>query len=231
MDGVSVMNPGAEILETAIGRERRAGPPLGSRDSAHVLKESSGGARRSSAIEFDASSAECLVYTEKEGMLSKVAHDLKLRVTHFRLAWDGATITAHFDPRSLRVVNALARGKENPRALDDDDKGRIERSIVTDVLHPRRFPRIEFRSTEVLAEGKGFRIKGDLTLHGVTRPVRCKASRRGDQWVAQISIHQPDYGIEPFSAMLRTLKVKPKVRVRLSVPAADVPEDVVRLLG
>jgi hypothetical protein len=59
----------------------------------------------------------------------------------------------------------------------------------------------------------------------VSRRISAKASLRGDRWGAQISIHQPDYGIKPFSAMLGALKVKPKVRVRVFVAAAEVPDD------
>jgi len=182
-------------------------------------------ARTPALIRVDASSAECLVFTEKEGLLSSVAHDLKIRVTKFDLAWDGATLTASFDPRSLRVVNALKGGREDPEALGEGDKAKIEKSIIDDVLHAKRHPTIEFRSSEVVAEEKGFRIKGDLTLHGVTRRISPKASLRGDRWSVQVSIHQPDYEIKPFSAMLGTLKVKPKLRVRLSVPASEVPDD------
>lgn len=181
--------------------------------------------RTSPLVRVDASAAECLVFTEKQGLLSPVAHDLKIRLTKFELAWDGETLTAHFDPRRLRVVNALKRGRENPGALGDDDVAKIEQSIVSDVLHAQRYPTIGFRSTEVVAEDEGFRITGDLTLHGVTRRISPKVSLRGDRWVAQVSIHQPDYGIEPFSAMLGTLKVKPKVRVRVSVAADALPDD------
>lgn len=169
-------------------------------------------------IEVDASSAECLVFTEKEGLLSSVAHDLKIRVTEFSLAWDGTTLTARFDPRSLRVVDAIVNGREDPSALSDRDKKKIEKSIIADVLHARKHRRIEFVSRDVVPEGKGYRIDGELTLHGVTRPIRAKANLRGGRWTTQVFIDQPDYGIEPFRAMLGTLKVKPRVRVRVSVP-------------
>jgi hypothetical protein len=177
------------------------------------------------AIELDASTVECLVFTKKEGMLSKVAHDLKIRVTDLALAWDGATLTGRFDPGSLRVVAAMVRGRESAGMLSEGDKKKIEKSIVSDVLHARKHPRIEFRSTRVAAEGEGYRIEGELSLHGVTRPITAKLGRRGARWGTRVSIHQPDYGIEPFSAMLGTLKVKPKVEVSLSVAAAAVPAD------
>jgi hypothetical protein len=86
-------------------------------------------------VEVDASTADCMLFTQKEGLLSRVAHDLKIRVTSFSLAWDGASLETRFDPRSLRVVEAMANGRENPGALSDGDKKKIEKSIVADVLH------------------------------------------------------------------------------------------------
>ena len=156
-------------------------------------------------------------------MLSKVAHDLKIRVTKFSLAWDGTTLTARFDPRSLRVVEAMVKGRESSSALSDSDKKKIEKSIVADVLHPRKHRSIEFESSEVVSEGKGYRIKGELTLHGVTRPISAKVNPAGGRWGTRLTINQPDYDIEPFSAMLGTLRVKPKLRVQLSVPDSALP--------
>lgn len=182
-------------------------------------------AEGASSIRVDASAAECLVFTYREGLLSPVAHDLMLRVTRFELAWDGATLTAQFDAGSLRVVQAMKRGKPSPGSLDREDEAEIEEEIASEVLHTRRHPKIGFRSTEVARHGDGFRVEGELTLHGVTHPVSAHVTRRGDRFVTEVRLDQRDYGIRPYAAMLGTLKVKPEVRVRLSVPAAAVPED------
>ncbi len=40
-----------------------------------------------------------------------------------------------------------------------------------DFLDVERFPSIEFRSTKVARTDHGFAVTGDLTIHGVTRPV------------------------------------------------------------
>jgi hypothetical protein len=40
----------------------------------------------------------------------------------------------------------------------------------------------------------------------------------GDRWVTDLKLHQPDFGIKPFSAALGALKVKPDVIIRVSVP-------------
>jgi polyisoprenoid-binding protein YceI len=76
--------------------------------------------------------------------------------------------------------------------VDFDDakpgQARIEASIDVNSLHtgdPQRdghikgadffdaaqFPAITFRSSSVAAAGSGYKVTGDLTLHGVTKPV------------------------------------------------------------
>ena len=53
---------------------------------------------------FDATSAECLVFTYKEGLLSALAHDLEIRVPGFEVDVDDATLAvrARADPPRCR---------------------------------------------------------------------------------------------------------------------------------
>lgn len=172
--------------------------------------------------QHDASTAECRVFTFKDGLLSKIAHDLEIEVTRFSLQIDDATraITAEFDARSLRVVSAVKGGQHDPRALSEADKQKIAGQIVDDVLHANQHPVVRFESTTVTPrDDGGYDIAGNLTLHGVSRPISARTRLEDGRQVAEIGIHQPDYGIKPYSAMMGTLKVKPEVRVRLAVPA------------
>ncbi len=170
---------------------------------------------------YDASSAECFVYSFKEGVLSAIAHDLKHRVTQLSMEVDpeAGIIEARFDATSLRVECVMRNGAEAPGTLRDGHKREIQSNVVRDVLHARRYPQIRFHSSDVTREGDGFRIAGTLELHGIERNIQTVARRRGDRWVAEVEIHQPSYGIKPFSAMMGTLRIKPTVRVQLSVPA------------
>jgi polyisoprenoid-binding protein YceI len=165
--------------------------------------------------------AEASVFTFKDGLLSKVAHDLKLRVTRFSVELDpGApSVSAELDPASLVVVNAVRDGAEDPRALSDADKQKIAGNLRKEVLETERHGLVRFRSSQVerRADG-GYAIAGELTLHGTTRALRFDTRLEGGRQVAEIELHQPDYGIVPFKAMMGTLKVKPGVRVRISLP-------------
>jgi polyisoprenoid-binding protein YceI len=89
------------------------------------------------------------------------------------------------------------------------------------VLRASRFPTVEFRSTSVGRDGERARIEGQLTLHGVTRPLVAEAVADASDWRAEVRLDQRDFGIKPFSAMLGTLRVKPDVLVRIRVPRSE----------
>jgi len=174
---------------------------------------------------FDAATAECLVFTYKEGLLSAIAHDLEIRVERFDVDVDepALAVRARFDPASLRVVTAVREGAPTPGALSDSDKAKIEDNIRGEVLSVRDYPEIRFVSSAITRDGNAARITGDLTLHGKTRPVTVDARAEGDRLVAEARLHQPDFGIKPYSAMLGTLKIKPGLLVRCTFPLASLP--------
>jgi hypothetical protein len=158
----------------------------------------------------DASTADCTVLTFKEGLLSAVAHDLEIRVEKFSVEIDDATraIEARFDARSLRVVRAIGGN------VSEKDRAKIEGNIVTEVLRADRFGEIRFRSTKVEDD----RVEGVLTLCGRDKTLVIPVREQGGSWVAEVRLHQPDFGIKPYTAMLGTLRIQPDVTVRIAVP-------------
>jgi polyisoprenoid-binding protein YceI len=174
-------------------------------------------------VRFDAATAECLVFTYAEGMLSTLAHDLEIRVERFTIDVDDATaaVAAAFDPASLRVAGAMRDGIEAPGIIGARDRRSIESTIARDVLETARFPEIRFRSTRPPAAAAGeaaLRIAGTLVLHGREREVTVRAERQGARYVAEARLHQPDFGIRPYSAMLGTLRVAADVLARVDIP-------------
>jgi len=169
---------------------------------------------------FDAYNSECLVFSHKDGLLARLAHDLKLQVERFSIEVDDTThqIKATFDPSSLQIVCAQVDGRDDPSALSGGDKKKIYDNATKDVLRVRKHPEVRFDSTQVVERGDGFAVEGMLQLHGTTRPVHASVRPDGSRWVAEIKLHQPDFGIKPFTAALGALKVKPDVVVRVSVP-------------
>lgn len=164
------------------------------------------------------------VFTFKEGLLRGVAHDLQLRAHELELTLVGPpsqpeAVRLHVDPRHLRVVCAMQDGREDPSALSPGDRAKIERTMADHVLHPERYPKISFHSTSITWSSPNRAIiHGELRLHGTQRSLSAEIVRQGDRWVTEVDLHQPDYGIKPYSAMLGSLKVQPRVRVQVDAP-------------
>ena len=170
---------------------------------------------------YDSTSAECLVFTFKEGLLSPVAHDLRLKVTRFSIEVDAASrsVVARFDTSSLVVDCPMKDGAENPSALSASDKQKISGQIRDDVLHAAEHPEAMFRSSAVTARGDGgYDLEGELTLHGVTKALgACRTRVVAGRQQLELRLHQPDFGITPYRAMLGTLKIQADVTIRVTV--------------
>ena len=170
---------------------------------------------------------DILIYTFKEGLLSAVAHDLELRATRLAMTASHSEtgdlrIEVGVEADSLRVQTAMEGGR--PRdVLSAADKRTIERTIADEVLDARRHPKIRFTG-RVTGAGDRRHVEGVLGLHGHDRPLSFEAVRAGDRWRAEVPLHQPDWGIKPYSAMLGTLKVRPGVIVKLAAPVNEIPD-------
>ena len=169
---------------------------------------------------YSASNAKCLVFSFKDGLLSKLAHDLKIQVTRFSIEVDeeAKEVRGTFDTQSLEVVCAQMDGRDNQGCLSRGDMKKIHGNINKDVLKSRRFPEAIFESSSVQKEAEHYRVIGNLTLHGRTERLSVVVREEEDNWVCEVPIQQPDFGIKPFSAALGALKVKPEVRVRVTLP-------------
>jgi hypothetical protein len=179
-------------------------------------------------LKFNESNAECAVFTYKQGMLSAVAHNLKLEVSKFEITVQmndrdndpserEIFIDAVFDASSLKAVCTMKDGEEQAGTLSSSDRKDIEKNIADSVLLPKKYPQIRFSSTSVSGDLKNPKVEGKLTLCGVTRDLVVSVMRQNSGYAGEVTLKQPDFGIKPFSALLGTMKVKPAVVVRVSV--------------
>jgi len=167
---------------------------------------------------YDASTGECLVFAFREGLLSRAAHDLEIRVEQFEIRVDDTShqIEATFRTNSLRLISAKLDGQ--PEELSERDIEKIHNHIAEDVLHAQQFPEVSFSSSEVEEVDGGFRVQGSLNLHGQVGTIGADIRSDGGRWTTEVSIDQRDYGIRPFRALFGLIRIKPVVRVRVSVP-------------
>lgn len=168
-----------------------------------------------------ASSGKLFVYTFKEGFLSAVAHDLLIEATNFSVNLNvpagninSANVEAEIQANSLKVLCAIKDGQHRYDMLKEKDKADIEEATFKDVLHSAKYPTITFRSTSIREKEGVYHVKGELTLHGITRPVEFDAqTATGKDFKGKVALFQKDYEIKPYKALLGTLKVKNEIDV------------------
>jgi polyisoprenoid-binding protein YceI len=176
-------------------------------------------------LTFGPDEATCEVLTFREGVLSPIAHDLLLRATAFHIAVDpvAPAVSAEIDAGSLRVVTAMRDGRPLPGALRPADAKEIEATIAREVLRASRFSVVRFASAGASQTEAGYDVRGQLTLAGTTRDVSLLVRRDAGRLGTEVRLHQPDYGIRPYRAMLGALRVKPDVVVRVAIPSEGLP--------
>jgi polyisoprenoid-binding protein YceI len=160
---------------------------------------------------------ECRLYTLREGALAAVGHDLALRATRWSVdvQREARTVTARVQAASVEVLCARRDGADDPGALSAGDRAKIDRSARGDVLQVERFPEVVFEGR--WAGDDPSAVEGSLTLCGVTRPLTARVTRSAGRVVCTASVHQPTWGIKPYSAMLGALRVQAEVTVEWSL--------------
>ncbi len=168
---------------------------------------------------LDTNSGDLHVYTFKEGLLSKLAHDLLIDITDFKVNVDvpeagfaSGSLELEIQANSLKVICALKDG-ERTDALKEKDIADIERDMGVKVLHPDKYPTATFRSKAIQEKDGGYKINGDLNLHGVTKSIDFDIDTNGENLKGMITLLQKDYGIKPFKALMGTLKIKNEINI------------------
>jgi hypothetical protein len=169
---------------------------------------------------FDQTSASCQIFTYKEGLLSVLAHDLRINVTSFvvELGDDDTLIDASFDAGSLHVDCAMVDGLERRDLLSEASMKEIDENILKDVLDAATYRFITFSSGSVTKEDSAYLIKGSLTLHGISREITLTARNEGNYYVAEARLDLPEFGIKPFSALFGAIRIKPGIFIRTALP-------------
>jgi polyisoprenoid-binding protein YceI len=136
-----------------------------------------------------------------------------MMITNVRGGFKKVTGTVVYDPENPTASTVQAEIDAASITTNDDQRDAHLRSA--DFLDVEKFPAIAFKSTRVEPDGDGqFKVAGDLTIHGVTRPVVLKvegpAAEGKDPWgnyrsgaSATTKIKRSDFGLT-WNAALET---------------------------
>ncbi len=174
---------------------------------------------------INARQSSFLVKTFKGGLFKALGHNHTIAIRNFsgEVRLTPGTMT----PASLKMtIKAASLAAIDPGDVEDHPK--IEKEMRTNVLETDKYPDIVFKSVRVTS-GKGggqqrhVKIRGDLTLHGVTRPISMDADvtlkAKSLHARGEFPLRQTDYGIKPTSAAGGTIRVKDEVKLAFDIVA------------
>lgn len=153
------------------------------------------------------------VYTFKDGLLSRVAHDLQLTLARFEVTVDGDQVTGTFWPDSLSVDGSMVDGRLQPDGLRDKDRREIQGNITDKILNAKRFPNARLSATRT-----GDLLTGTLELAGRSAPVRIELRGAAGRVQGEVELVPTRWGIAPFKALLGAIKLQDRVRVVFDLP-------------
>lgn len=180
---------------------------------------------------IDARVSRFTVKASATGFLAALGHNPTMAVRNFEgdvhLAADSlADASLH-----LRIVAASLAVQDE---ISDKDRREMEDRMRDEVLEVSRFPDIIYDCSDVSGSetSKGqypVTLNGQLTLHGVTRPVPVSAqvSVSGNTLRAsgECTLRQTDYGIKLVSALAGTLRLKDELKLAFDIAARSQKQD------
>ncbi|HVZ95884.1 MAG TPA: YceI family protein [Chitinophagaceae bacterium] len=133
--------------------------------------------------------ATATVNTKTKWVIDNAHSEIGFRVKHLMIS----NVRGAFKEYSANVVsenddfsNAKVEATINPASVDTHDSGRDGHLAGADFFDVEKFKEIKFTSTNVKkVDDNNYKISGDLTIKGVTKPVELNAEFGGivkDPW-------------------------------------------------
>jgi len=174
---------------------------------------------------IDAAQSRFIVRAFAGGFLSAFAHDHTIAIRDF--GGEAQFTYGTVEPASLQLTI-----KAGSLAVTDkvsaSDRQKIETTMRDEVLELSKYPEIVFKSTGINATKTGegqyqARISGELTLHGVTRPLTISAGLEfGDKTLrakGTFALKQTSFNIQPVSIAGGTIKIKDELKFTFDIAA------------
>jgi polyisoprenoid-binding protein YceI len=164
---------------------------------------------------IDTAKSAMTVRVYKTGVLSAFGHDHQISAPIGRGAVDAAA-------RKVELhVNAAALRVRDPNVSDKDRNDIQTNMLGSDVLDVEKYKEIGFQSTGAETAGPGaWKVTGNLTLHGETRPVSMYVREKDGRYAGTCRFKISDFGIKPVKAAGGAVRVKDDVTIEFDIQVA-----------
>lgn len=162
---------------------------------------------------IDVQRSTITIHVGKAGLLSAAGHEHWINAPI-----SSGTIRETPSPHvEFTVETAKMTVKPDPK-VDAKTEATIQKDMEEMTLETKKFPEITFRSSraEKLLDGQ-WKVEGNLSLHGVTKPVSLTVKRTGDSYTTRIVLKQTDFGIKPIVVGGGMIKVKNEVEIDFQI--------------
>jgi polyisoprenoid-binding protein YceI len=162
---------------------------------------------------LDTERSTVTIHVGKSGLLSAAAHDHTIDAPI-----SSGSVRESTAPRiEFTVETAKIKVRRDPK-IDTKTHVTIQRDMEEMTLETKKYPEIAFRSSRIekIADGQ-WKVDGNLSLHGVTKPVSLTVKQSGDSWTTHTVIKQTDFGITPISIGGGMIKVKNEVGIDFQI--------------
>jgi YceI-like protein len=202
------------------------GAPSGAPDLDPAYYREAAG-RGASVYRVEPGDSLVVVRVYRGGRLAKLGHDhvVSSKEPHGFIDADKGRADLYVALASLAVDDPAQRTAAGFESTPSESDIAGTRSNMLDkVLEAERFPFVVLRVRGVEQDA----VQAELSLHGVTRPVRVPAKiDRGAERIAvdgSLSINQTDFGIEPFSVLGGAIAVQNRVDLSFAIRAARMTD-------
>jgi len=160
---------------------------------------------------IDTQKSTLTIHVGKTGIFSGLGHEHEVRAPiHSGTADTGShpAVEMRVDARALRVID---------KGESEKDRAEVQRTMLgPEVLDSEHHQEIVFKSTSAEPTGQGkWTLRGNLTLHGQTRPVSVQVTLKDGRYTGESTVKQTDFGIKPPGKA--GVKAKDEVKVEFDV--------------
>ena len=173
---------------------------------------------------LDSSQSKFIAHGLRGGLLWFKGHEHLVAARDF--TGEAQLSPSQITASSLRLTVKTDSMGETSDAFTPQQKEIINKELREIVLEPAKYPEIVFRSTAVAGRMVGsnqydLKIRGDLTLHGVTRQILipAKVSVAGNDLRAtgEFSIDRDDFKVKATSAFHGMVRVRGEVKFTFDI--------------
>ena len=221
---------GAALLAAGCAQVPPSAPPEAARPGAPDLDAAyyrDAAERGAGVYRVEPGDSLVVVRVYRGGRLAKLGHDhvVSSREPRGFVDADKGRADLYLTLESLAVDDPAQRAAAGFESTpSESDIAGTRSNMLEKVLEAERFPFVVLRVRGVEQDA----VQAELSLHGVTRPLRIPAKIAAGaeriEFSGSFAINQTDFGIEPFSVFGGALAVQDRVDLSFTIRAARITD-------